>query len=68
MTIDHMTARLEVTSPTSSEGAGTSAGGGPMSTAPASPQGTRELKEFLRPIVNEIVAEELRMHLRTQGR
>jgi hypothetical protein len=63
MTIDQMDSHVEVTQPRPSPQAGVN-----QLPMPTSTQGLRELKEFLRPIVNDIVAEELANHLRIVGR
>jgi hypothetical protein len=62
MTIEHMDSQVEVTHPQPSPRSGVNAM--PM---PTSAQGVRELKEFLRPIVNDIISEELANHLRISG-
>ncbi len=62
MTIDHMESHVEVTQPGPSARAG--ADTMPM---PQTAQGVRELKEFLRPIVTDIITEELAMVMRISG-
>jgi hypothetical protein len=62
MTIEHMDSHVEVTQPQPSARTGGSA-----MPLPTTAQGVRELREFLRPIVNDIISEELANHLRISG-
>jgi hypothetical protein len=64
VTIDRLDTEVEVLPGRRSQGGGA---GGPGSPAPASAQGNAELKAALRPIVLELLEEELEAYQRLRG-